>query len=131
YANRIDGVVSKIPEVESRFVVSGNPIVSQGLAFTRPAPWDERERKQQAIVVELGQELKKLPGVLAYANNPPSLGQNASSRPIWITVQSQVEYSELSELVEKILAEAEKRPELANVETRLKLNKPELKVSVD
>jgi hypothetical protein len=131
YAGRIDGVVAKIPEVQSRFVVSGNPIVSQGLAFTRLAPWSERDRKQQQIVVELGQELKKLPGVLAYANNPPSLGQNASSRPVWITVQSQVEYSELSQLTEKILAEAEKRPELANVETRLKLNKPELKVSVD
>jgi multidrug efflux pump len=131
YATRIDDIVAKIPEVQARFVVSGTPIVSQGISFSKLTPWDERERKQQPIVVGLGQELKKLPGVLAYANNPPSLGQNASSRPVWITVQSQVEYSELSRLVERILVEAEKRPELANVETRLKLNKPELKVSVD
>lgn len=131
YAGRIDSIISKIPEVEGRFVVSGNPIVSQGIAFSRLQPWDERERKQQAIVTELGQDLKQLPGVLAYANNPPSLGQSASSRPVWIAIQSQVEYDELNRLVERVLAEAEKRPELANVETRLKLNKPELKVSVN
>jgi multidrug efflux pump len=131
YATRIDGMVARIPEVQARFVVSGNPIVSQGIAFSKLKPWDERERKQQPIVTALGQEMKQLPGVLAYANNPPSLGQNASSRPVWITIQSQVEYSELSRLVEQVLAEADKRPELANVETRLKLNKPELKVSVN
>ncbi|MDQ8729763.1 efflux RND transporter permease subunit [Bradyrhizobium sp. LHD-71] len=131
YAGRIDTIVSKVPEVEGRFVVSGNPIVSQGIAFSRLLPWGERERKQQVIVNSVGNDLKQLPGVLAYANNPPSLGQNASSRPVWITIQSQVEYSELNGLVELVLAEAEKRPELANVETRLKLNKPELKVSVN
>ena len=131
YATRIDGTVARIPEVQARFVVSGNPIVSQGISFSKLRPWDERDRKQQTIVTGLGQELKQLPGVLAYANNPPSLGQNASSRPVWITIQSQVEYSELSRLVDLVLAEAEKRPELANVETRLKLNKPELKVSVN
>jgi multidrug efflux pump len=131
YAGRIDDIVAKVPEVQARFVVSGNPIVSQGIAFSRLLPWGERERKQQAIVTSLGADLKQLPGVLAYANNPPSLGQNASSRPVWIAIQSQVEYSELSRLVEQILVEADKRPELANVETRLKLNKPELKVSVN
>ena len=69
--------------------------------------------------------------MLAYATNPPSLGQNASSRPVWIAIESQVEYSELNKLVEAVMAEAEKFPQVVNVELRLKLNKPEIKVTVN
>ncbi len=69
--------------------------------------------------------------MLAYATNPPSLGQNASSRPVWIAIESQVEYSELNKLVEAVMAEAEKFPQVVNVESRLKLNKPEIKVTVN
>jgi multidrug efflux pump len=120
-----------VPEAEAFFVVSGKPIVSQGNSFARLKPWDPRERKQQAIVNSLAPQIKQLPGVLAYATNPPSLGQNASSRPVWIAVAMQGEYGEISRTVEAIMAEAEKHPALANIESRLKLNKPEIKVSVN
>jgi multidrug efflux pump len=131
YAKRFEDMFAKVPEAQAFFVVSGNPIVSQGVSFTRLTPWDERERKQQEIVTSLSPQLKQFPGVLAYSTNPPSLGQNASSRPIWIALQSQGEYSELNKMVEAVLAEAEKLPQLANVESRLKLNKPEIKVAVN
>ncbi len=131
YARRFEDVFSNVPEVEAFFVVAGNPIVSQGISFARLKPWSERERKQQDIVGSLAPKMKELPGVLAYATNPPSLGQNASSRPVWIALQAQAEYSEINKMVEAVLAEAEKHPALANLETRLKLNKPEIKVSVN
>ena len=131
YARRFEEMFSNVPEAQAFFVVSGNPIVSQGISFTRLKPWEERERKQQAIVNTLAPQLKQFPGVLAYATNPPSLGQNASSRPVWIALQSQGDYSELNKMVESVLAEAEKLPQLANVESRLKLNKPEIKVTVN
>lgn len=131
YARRFEEMFSNVPEAQAFFVVSGNPIVSQGISFTRLKPWEERERKQQAIVNTLAPQLKQFPGVLAYATNPPSLGQNASSRPVWIALQSQGEYSELNKMVESVLAEVEKLPQLANVESRLKLNKPEIKVTVN
>jgi multidrug efflux pump len=131
YARRLEEMFAKIPEAEAFFVVSGNPIVSQGISFARLVPWGERDRKQQEIVTSLAAQMKQLPGVLAYANNPPSLGQNASSRPVWIALQSQVEYAELNRMVEAVLAEAGNLPQLANLETRLKLNKPEIKVTVN
>ena len=131
YARRFEDIFGNVPEAQAFFVVSGNPIVSQGVSFARLTPWDERERKQQTIVNTLIPQMKSLPGVLAYATNPPSLGQNASSRPVWLALQSQVEYSELSGMVEKVLREAEALPQLANLETRLKLNKPEIKVTVN
>ncbi|MGD9802794.1 MAG: efflux RND transporter permease subunit, partial [Hyphomicrobiaceae bacterium] len=132
YAKRFEDIFTKnVPEAEAFFVVSGNPIVSQGISFARQKPWDERERKQQDIVASLAPEIKQLPGVLAYATNPPSLGQNASSRPVWISVAMQGEYDEINRTVDAIIAEAEKHPSLANLESRLKLNKPEIKVTVN
>ncbi len=131
YAKQIEGALAKVPEAEGYFVVSGRPTLSQGIAFTRLAPWGERERKQQQIVEALGSELGKLPGVRAFATNPPSLGQNASSKPVWINLQASVPPAELNRMVEAVMAEAEKSPALANLDTRLKLNVPEIKVTVN
>jgi multidrug efflux pump len=131
YAKQIEGILSKIPEAQAYFVVSGRPTLSQGISFTRLQPWDERERKQQQIVEELGKEFGKLPGVRAFATNPPSLGQNASSKPVWINIQASVPPAELNKMVEAVMAEAEKERSLANLDTRLKLNVPEIKVSVN
>src|SRR5690606_8063208 len=118
-----------VPEAEGYFVVAGNPTVSQGISFTRLARWEQRDRKQQEIVAELAPKMAELPGVLAFPTNPPSLGQNASSKPVWIAIQSSADYAEINKMVEAVLAAAEREPSLANVETRLKLNKPELKIS--
>jgi multidrug efflux pump len=131
YARQIEDILGNIPEVGGFFVVSGNPIVSQGISFARLKPWDDRERRQQEIVKQLGPQMTGLAGVRAYATNPPSLGQNSGSRPVWIVVQSSVPQEELSKMIEAVLAEAEKSPALADLETRLKLNKPEVKVAVN
>ena len=131
YARRMETILKEVPEAEAYFVVSGRPTLSQGISFTRLKPWDERDRKQQEIVESLGPKMAELPGVRAFATNPPSLGQNASSKPVWITIQASVSPEELNKMVEAVLLEAEKEPSLANLETRLKLNVPEIKVSVN
>jgi multidrug efflux pump len=131
YARRMETILKEVPEAEAYFVVSGRPTLSQGISFTRLKPWDERDRKQQEIVESLGPKMAELPGVRAFATNPPSLGQNASSKPVWIAIQASVSPEELNKMVEAVLLEAEKEPSLANLETRLKLNVPEIKVSVN
>ncbi len=131
YARQVEKIVEGVPEGASRFVVSGNPIVSQGVSFTRLSPWDERDRKQQDIVNELIPKFRELAGVQAFAGNPPSLGQNTRSAPIWIVLLTNADYDDLNRMVAAVMAEAEKYPALANIDTRLKLNKPEIKVSVN
>jgi multidrug efflux pump len=131
YSRKIEEIMREIPEAEAYFVNAGNPILSQGLAFTRLKHWDERDRSAQEIVKTLGPKMSALPGVQAFSSNPPSLGQNASSKPVWITIQASVPPAELNAMVTAVMAEAEKSPALANIDTRLKLNKPELKVAVN
>ena len=131
YARQVETIVEAVPEAYSRFVVSGNPIVSQGVSFTRLQPWEERTRRQQDIVSQLVPKFRELAGVQGFVSNPPSLGQNLRSSPIWIVVQANIESEDLNRLVEQIMAEARKMPALDNLDTRLKLNKPEIKVSVN
>ncbi len=131
YARQVEKIMEGVPEAEARFVVSGNPIVSQGVSFTRLAHWDQRKRKQQEIVTQLNPKMRELAGVQGFADNPRSLGQNLRSPAVWIVLQANVDYDELNRMVAMVLVEAEKYPALANVDTRLKLNKPEVKVSVN
>ncbi|WP_430398670.1 efflux RND transporter permease subunit [Ferrovibrio sp.] len=131
YARQVEKIMEAVPEAEARFVVSGNPIVSQGVSFTRLAHWDQRQRKQQDIVTQLNPKMRELAGVQGFADNPRSLGQNLRSPAVWIVLQANVDYDELNRMVAMVLVEAEKYPALANVDTRLKLNKPEVKVSVN
>jgi multidrug efflux pump len=71
-----------------------------------------------------------MPGVLAFPNNPPSLGQNFRSQPVQFVVQG-TSYEQLDENINRILARARQNPGLINLDSDLKLNKPQLKVEVD
>jgi multidrug efflux pump len=131
YSELMEGFFRQIPEVEKFFVVTGFPVVNQIIGFLRPVDWEKRTRKQQEIAAELSPKLFSIPGVLAFAINPPSLGQSPIEKPVQVVVQTSQSYEELQGMVDKLLAEARGYPGLANLDTDLKLNKPELRVSVD
>jgi multidrug efflux pump len=131
YVREVEGIVAKIPEVDRMFAVSGNPVVSRGIVVARLKPWSERERVQQEIGEALKPILSDVPGVMAFANNPPPLGQSIRSRPVEFVVQTTRPYAELQDMVDKIMAKASALPGLANIESDLKLDKPRLRVIVD
>jgi len=131
YAGRLEKILANIPEVTRYFVVAGFPHVSQGVSFAGLKDWDERERKAQAVAAELGPKLGALPGVLAFPSLPQSLGQSPRAKPVEVVIVSSSSYEELDRAASALVAELAKNPGLVNVETDLKLNKPELKVQVD
>ncbi|MFO1038871.1 MAG: efflux RND transporter permease subunit [Geminicoccaceae bacterium] len=131
YAKRIEEMVSKIPQVEKYFLVVGFPNVSQALSFIRLTDWEKRPMPQQAIVGQLAPQLFGIPGILAFAVNPPSLGQSPIDKPVQFVLQTSQPYAVLQEAVDKITAAAHQFPGLANIDTDLKLNKPQLKVDID
>jgi multidrug efflux pump len=131
YARRMENIVSKIPEVDRYFVVSGFPVVSQGIAFIKLKRWEERQRSQQAIAASLAPKFFAIPGVLAFPVNPPPLGQSVRAKPIEVVILTSQPYRELEKMVDDVLNRARDNPGLLNLDTDLKLNTPELKVSVD
>ena len=131
YAKQLEGIYSATNDVERYFVVAGNPTVSQGISFIGLADWAERKRSAGEIVKELFPKFMGIPGVLAFPVLPPSLGQSPSERPVNFVVVTSASYPELLVMTNKILAEAAKNPGLTNIDTDLKLNKPELSVAVN
>jgi multidrug efflux pump len=131
YLQQIEGFYMQIPERASIFANGGNPTVSDGRVVLRLKPWEERLRKQQDIAKELQPKFQSLPGVNAFPSNPPSLGQNPFEKPLQFVLLTQSSFADLQVMVDKLIAEASKNPGLAAIDTDLKLNQPELKVSLN
>lgn len=132
YVNDMEQYFQKIPEMENYFSAVGFPIVSRNLSYITLKHWDDRKRNQQAIVESLGPTLLyKIPGLLAFAMNPPSLGQGEMARPIEIVLQTTASYPELKEVLDKIILKLKQTKILENIDADLHLNTPQLKLTVD
>ncbi len=135
YARIIEGFYSQIPEVRSYFSIVApglekpNPVTS-ALSFVRLTPWEARTRSQQTIAGELAPKMfGGLPGVLAFPINPPSLGQSFRNPAVQFIIQGN-SYAELQQMVDKVMAKARAYPGMANMDTDLRLNKPQLSVTL-
>lgn len=128
----IEPVFESVTEIDKYFIVGGFPVVSQGVAFARLDDWDVRKRKQQAIVRQLQPKIyNDIPGIRAFPINPPSLGRKGTAQPVSFVIQTTGSYEELDAMVNQVMAEARKFPGIMNLDTDLKLNKPQITVDVD
>lgn len=135
YAQQVEALYARVPEIDKYFMVVApglerpNP-VTNALSFTMLKDWKTRTRSQQAIVAELAPQMFGIPGFLAFPINPPSLGQSFIKTPVQFVLQGTT-YEGLQDLVNVILEKARGYPGLVNLDTDLKLNKPELQVVVN
>jgi multidrug efflux pump len=135
YARHIETLLAEVPKIAGYFMVLApglerpNP-VNSAMAFVSLKPWEERTRKQQEIAAELAPKLDSLPGVLAFPINPAPLGQGFRQMPIQFVIQAG-SYQELQGLVAKLMEKASVFPGIVNLDSDLKLDKPELRVAVD
>ncbi len=131
YALQLEDLMRGVPEADRVFVVAGSPSVTQGITFTRLVDWSQRERKVQDIIRELQPKLLGNPGVLAFAVAPASLGQSPRERPINFVILSSDPYERMQQVIGPLIAELQRDPRLQGVDSDLRLNKPEIKVTVD
>ncbi len=130
YARQLEDIYSQTKDIDRYFVVAGNPIVSQGISFVGLTDWSQRSRRSPDIAKELFPKFQAVPGVLAFPVTPPSLGQSPRERPVNFVIATSASYEELEQVTSQFLGELAKNPGLTNVDTDLKLNKPELSVVV-
>ncbi len=135
YMRQLEGMFAKVPEIKSYFTIVApglerpNP-VNFGIAFSQLVPWEERARKTRDITAELGPKMFGMPGVLAFPVNPPSLGQSFRNPPVQFVVQAN-SYEALEKMTDALVAKARQSKALANPDTDLRLNKPQLAVDID
>jgi len=131
YAREFEKIFETVPEIDRYFVIGGWPDVTQVISFAGLTPWEDRERSQQEIVAELQPRMFGIPGILAFPVNPPSLGQEGTSTPIEFVIQTSGTYEDLQGYVDRLMAEAYQNPGLLNLDSDLRLNKPQLDVTLD
>ncbi|TVP59492.1 MAG: efflux RND transporter permease subunit [Halomonadaceae bacterium] len=101
-------------------------------AFTivRLAPWHERTRSQQDMVSSLFPKLQQVPGIRAFAVNPPGLGQSGFSQPFQVVIGGP-DYASVKQWSELLLERARENPNLLDLDTDFEETRPQLNVSID
>lgn len=128
YQLRVEAIFKALPEVRTVFSIVGRGTPNGGFVFAGLHPWEERERTADEIIQDVRPALGSIPGIMAFASNPPAVGGFGS--PVQFIVRNP-DYDSLLAANTRILAAARQIEGLVNVDTDLKVNKPELTVAYD
>jgi multidrug efflux pump len=131
YASQAEELLAQVPELRSYLMIVGSGDVTQFLSFARLKDWSERDVKQQQVVQQLSPKLRRIAGVQAFATNPASLGVRGFGKPFQFVIQSSASYEELNALAQKLVEKLKDNPGLADLDTDMRLNKPEVDIEID
>jgi multidrug efflux pump len=129
YQRQVEAILAKTKDVDRYFSVvggfTGSP--SRGFVFTRLTDKGPRRTVQQVIAEVQGQYFG-IPGVMVFANNPPAFG--GFGQPVQFVVRHP-DFTKLAQVMDTLTMRARQIKGLRNVDTDLRVNKPELTVSFD
>ena len=129
YLKQLEAIVEKTKDVRSSFGIIGfGGPPSSGFLGTILEDWDKRDRSAQDIIGEVQPQFFGVPGVFAFAINPPAFG--GFGAPVQFVVQNR-DFEALVRGMDTLTAVARTIPGLVNVDTDLRVTKPELVVSLD
>lgn len=129
YQRQVEQIMLGLPEVENVFSIVGSfGRANTGRMFVRLKDWSQRERNVQEIIESVRPQLAAISGVQAFANNPPAFG--GFGQPVQFVLQHP-DFDSLTAGMDTLLKRARQIPGLINVDTDLRVNKPELTVSFD
>jgi HAE1 family hydrophobic/amphiphilic exporter-1 len=141
-AKQIEAILAKMPGVEYTTSVIGFSLLSyvqttyNAFFFVTLKPWSQRKKRDeqfQAIKYRLNQELSKLPEGTAFSFSPPAIPGVGTSGGFTFVLEDRAgrgtQY--LAENVNKFMAAALKRPEIAGVNSSFLPSVPQKFVSVD
>jgi multidrug efflux pump len=130
YQRRVEAILARTKDMEGYFSVTGGFLgsPSRGIVFAHLTDWSERHRTVQAIIGEVQPQFFGIPGTLVFATNPPAFGGFGS--PVQFVIQHP-DFTLLTRGMDSLLARARRIKGLVNVDTDLRVNKPELSVIFD
>jgi multidrug efflux pump len=130
YLRQLEEIVHRTADVRSSFAVVGfDGPPNSGILGPILEDWDQRSRSAQDIIAEVQpQFFFGVPGVFAFAINPPAFG--GFTPPVQFVVQNR-DFEALVNGMDALVARARTIPGLLNVDTDLRVTKPELAVTLD
>ncbi|MEO6694589.1 MAG: efflux RND transporter permease subunit [Ignavibacteria bacterium] len=128
-------VLDSIPEVPSPITViapgfAGVGATNTGIINMYLVPPDERTRTQQQVFNSISKNLNSFSGIRGFPSQPPTIGSRFGRLPLQYVIQAP-SFEKLLEVLPKILEDAKKNPKLQFVDADIKVNKPELTLSID
>jgi multidrug efflux pump len=129
YMRQVERVVAAAPEVQGYFTIVGGFAggVNRGFVGVILKDWSERRTTVQQLTARLFPQLFGIAGVQAFPYAPGALGFN---QPVQFVVQHP-DFARLAQAMDAFVAGARAIKGLANVDTDLRVNKPELRVTFD
>jgi multidrug efflux pump len=131
YAGQVEEILADVPELRSYLMIVGAGEVTRMISFGRLVDWEDREASQQEVVQRILPQLRGIAGIQASASNPGSLGARGFGKPFQFVIQSSASYDELNRVADALVERLRDNPGLADLDTDLRLNKPEVEVEID
>ncbi|MBW3550293.1 MAG: efflux RND transporter permease subunit [Proteobacteria bacterium] len=131
YARMMEAHFAQLPQVERYFQIVGFPSVTNTIGFVMLKDWDQREVSTAQVHAGLLPQFMGIPGIMAFPTLPPPLGQDGFGQPVNFVVQSTGSWEELGATVQQLMAKIAENPQLINADSDLKLDKPQLKISLN
>ena len=129
YVRQIEQIIGKTPDVQGYFTIIGgfSGGVNRSFVGVILKDWSERHTTVQQMVGGLFPQLFGIAGVRAFPYSPGALG---FSQPIQFVVQNP-DFARLAQVMDTLAMQARAIKGLTNVDTDLRVNKPELRVTFD
>jgi hydrophobic/amphiphilic exporter-1 (mainly G- bacteria), HAE1 family len=139
---KIEAILNRTPGVRYVTTTIGSSLLSgvqttySGFFFVTLAPWKERKEKDelyQEIKARLNRQLAGLPDAVAFAFSPPAIPGAGTSGDISFVLEDRSggDTDLLANHIDRFLAAARKRPEIAQISTTFLPHVPQVYVDVD
>ena len=129
YQKQVEQIISKVPEVESYFgVVNFGGGVNNGLVFTKLKDYKDRKRTGGADHRRGAAPVLRRRRAFRLRLQPPAIG--GFGKPVQFVVQNP-DYAVLGATMDTFVTRARQIPGLVNIDTDLRVNKPQLTIHFD
>jgi HAE1 family hydrophobic/amphiphilic exporter-1 len=139
---KAEEILSKTPGVKYYSSIVGYSMLSQvqntysGFFFITLEDWAARkkpEEKYEAVMAHLNKEFKNITGAMGFAFSPPAIPGVGASGGVTFILEDRAgkDIAFLADNVQKFLAAARERPELAGVTSTFRPSVPQVSVNVD
>lgn len=130
FTDLLSPIFKSFPETDTYFVINGEEGVN-AIAGLILKPINQRKLSQQKVLEALQPKLAAIAGINAAAFPMPSLPSAAGGLPIQFVMTSTEDYVVLYQVIEQLLASAQKSGLFMFVNSDLTIEKPVLQVDID
>jgi multidrug efflux pump len=131
YTAQINKMLQSIPETQDYFIINGMGGSENAITGLILKPWDQRSRSQKAVLADVSKKFSTIAGLNAMAFPLPSIPGTGDSLPLQFVITSTADYVVIYQVMEKLMAAANKSGLFMFVDSNLKFDKPELEIKVD